>query len=700
MRPMQQPKAAAAKSTTGAAIIHAISLKEDASLDRQLRVPRTETRSLFPTPTTAPQRRSKSWMNKVHVQQTMEITAADRINRSAGLGFSPLPVEPVVTLPPCPGQEPYGRLSYAHPDSHQQLALELAAWGYRGGASPHSTDQSSPSRLPNAIGVGVPAVPTAAPAPVPPVAAPDVARSARPRYACLDPILARLDRIIDADLASELLQLYFVAPGGSLFQCASPYILTRVLRRASVLRAGRPRRTSPALLVAMLWTSAQEADSLFLLPSQKTRVCEDLRKLMLRLIDETDGSVPLVDTVLVFVLNTIVVSGGDCKTECLHWWDKALRLARALGLNREDVAVAAENESANENRLVHACSRHATCACRPCMAARVGLSVAEVQEENRRVFWLIFCLDRHLGLSFNSPLAVLDDDCQLYRPLPDDAWEAMTDAELASTAGRVCGPPTRVTGTGFFEYFLPLMTALGDVILLHRQKCHPRFGSSWLDDDHTRHTALVESVLDEYARSIADLESSGASGINGTSPASTSASSGPGPDLLRCLVTAYSSFILHVLHVLLHGKWDAVSMLENKDGWISSAGFNKCAAHSIAASDAVSRILACDPELAFMPYLFGIYLLHGSFILLLFADRMPQVGLNESVERACETIIRAHEVCVVTLNTEFQKQFRKALRSTLNSVRNAGASRVEEGQARRRALSLYRWSSGFTGLAV
>lgn len=117
--------------------------------------------------------------------------------------------------------------------------------------------------------------------------------------------------------------------------------------------------------------------------------------------------------------------------------------------------------------------------------------------------------------------------------------------------------------------------------------------------------------------------------------------------------------MIHVLHVLLHGKWDAVSMLDNDDDWITSVPFMKCASHAIAASEAVSRILNCDPELSFMPYLFGIYLLHGSFILLLFADRMPQLGPNESVEKACETIIRAHEVCVVTLNTEFQ------VRSTL-----------------------------------
>lgn len=98
-------------------------------------------------------------------------------------------------------------------------------------------------------------------------------------------------------------------------------------------------------------------------------------------------------------------------------------------------------------------------------------------------------------------------------------------------------------------------------------------------------------------------------------------------------------------------------MLDDDDDWITSRRFNECASHAIAASQAVSSILDFDPELTFMPYLFGIYLLHGSFILLLFADRMPQLGANQSVELACETIVRAHEVCVVTLSTEFQVSF-------------------------------------------
>jgi hypothetical protein len=94
-------------------------------------------------------------------------------------------------------------------------------------------------------------------------------------------------------------------------------------------------------------------------------------------------------------------------------------------------------------------------------------------------------------------------------------------------------------------------------------------------------------------------------------------------------------------------------MLDDLDHWTTSPSFVKCASHSVSAAEAVSQILRFDPELSFMPYLFGIYLLHGSFILLLFADKM-QIEANPTVRQACETMIRAHEVCVATLNTEYQ----------------------------------------------
>ena len=199
------------------------------------------------------------------------------------------------------------------------------------------------------------------------------------------------------------------------------------------------------------------------------------------------------------------------------------------------------------------------------------------------------------------------------------------------------------------------MAILGDIIEIHHRRRHSRLGQQ----DDTYAVAVVQEQLSNFELSLSAL------GQDGTALNSI-ATDPPSHDLLGGLhannevqtrirlVKAYSTHILHVLHVLLHGKWDAISMLDDGDDWITSKQFTECASHAISASQSVSTILTIDPELTFMSYLFGIYLLQGSFILLLFADRMPQLGPNESVEQACENIIRAHEVCVVTLNTEFQ----------------------------------------------
>jgi xylanolytic transcriptional activator XlnR len=255
-------------------------------------------------------------------------------------------------------------------------------------------------------------------------------------------------------------------------------------------------------------------------------------------------------------------------------------------------------------------------------------------------------------------------------------WEKLDEIAPQNMPVRVLGPPDIITGTGYFEYFLPLMAILGDIIEVHHRRQHPRLG---MLDDSQAHAVISES-LTRCERSLEQLQRNAeyaefenvispvgptiknlisAVPMQPTSqPSARSSSSARARDRARLqLVTAYSTHILHVLHVLQHGKWDAICMLDDDDDWITSASFNECASHAIQASQAVSDILKFDPELTFMPYLFGIYLLHGSFILLLFADRMPQLGPNQSVEQACEVIIRAHEVCVVTLSTEFQVCF-------------------------------------------
>lgn len=259
-------------------------------------------------------------------------------------------------------------------------------------------------------------------------------------------------------------------------------------------------------------------------------------------------------------------------------------------------------------------------------------------------------------------------------PLPESVWENLDNTPYHMLPSRYMGPPTTISGAGYFQYFLPLMVILGDIIELHHARHHPRLAKlnnplalSVIPDT----IAGCEASLKHLAREVEfgnttigtlrDTDNLVAGQPIQTQDARRYGSDTPAVDddtntkrsQLR-LVIAYSTHILHVLHVLFQGKWDAIRMLDDDDGWITTPPFLECASHAVDASEALSGILKLDPELTFMPYLFGIYLLHGSFILLLFADRMPQLGLNQSVEQACETIIRAHEVCVVTLSTEFQ----------------------------------------------
>ncbi|KAF3763561.1 hypothetical protein M406DRAFT_293186 [Cryphonectria parasitica EP155] len=573
------------------------------------------------------------------------------------------------------------------------------------------------------------------------------------RYRCLDPVLPHLGNIIPASVACDLLDVYLTEPGSSLFRCASPYIITRIFRKTSLLHPTNPRRTTPALLATMLWCSAQTADIVMLhVPGSRARICNALYDLATALIIDRDpdrwrrfhgglrvekseqpqdgyqfsSSQPLttaknepggvVDDVLTFILLSIAVSGGDFKSDCFKWWSKAVRLAFSLELNREDERCSAPM-SPCANPL---------CSCR---RDQEGLSLSDIEarEERRRVFWLLYCLDRHLALSFNRVLDIPDSYCEIYAPLPEAIWEDLDIIPPGTLPQREFGPPSIVTGTGFFEYFLPLMAILGDIIDVHHRRFHPRLSA--VDDSHavaiiSNNLATCEASIDKLRREVdeddnADEHNTAAPTTPPPPPSTSSSSFGAVPikDLITTsykspifsrardrsrleLVAAYSAHILHVLHVLLHGKWDALSMLDDDDDWITSARFSDCAGHAIAASQAVSSILRSDPELTFMPYLFGIYLLHGSFILLLFADRMPQLGANRSVELACETIVQAHEVCVVTLSTEFQKNFRKVLRSTLYSVRGSSPTEWEEHKARRRALSLYRWTKGAKGLAL
>ena len=71
-----------------------------------------------------------------------------------------------------------------------------------------------------------------------------------------------------------------------------------------------------------------------------------------------------------------------------------------------------------------------------------------------------------------------------------------------------------------------------------------------------------------------------------------------------------------------------------------------------------SNIPVVKDESGLAEKLKGVLGLRGlrSLILLLLADKLS-TETNDGVIRACETIVRAHEAAVVTLNTEYQVCF-------------------------------------------
>ncbi|KAL3483979.1 fungal-specific transcription factor domain-containing protein [Aspergillus germanicus] len=513
------------------------------------------------------------------------------------------------------------------------------------------------------------------------------------RYPCLKPLLPALNGILSPATACDLLDIFFAEPGSLLCFTHSPYVLSPVLRKKSVLHTSKPRQTSPALLAAMLWCIAHTADCrVFYLPGSRQRIINELYGVVMSLLRRRDmdnwrrvpggwqleedsatsldpgksdrsrrtfstGPTPCVDDVLTLVLLAIVISGGEYKSDCVKWWNKTVGLVKYLGLHKE-----------------------------PSMSGQSQGSLEE-QEEQRRTFWLVYTVDRHLALSHNRALDIQDAECEVFSPLPEHLWQSFDTLGGETLQHRTYGPATIISGTGFFEYFLPMMAILGDIIDYRLRRYHPRLVSH---DEAS--LEVIKANLTHCERSLCEL-SDGQTTAH--SPSSTSLSRNT-----TQMVVAYAVYIIKVLYVLLYGNWDAITMLEDDGDWITSSRFAECSSSSIAAAQAISDILKVDPELSFMPYLFGIYLFHGSFVLLLFAERMSRIGPNPSVEEACEVIIRAHEVSIVTLSTEFQKTFRKAFRSILYNARRPEMSETELQTLRKEVLSTYRWTMGHRGLCL
>lgn len=549
------------------------------------------------------------------------------------------------------------------------------------------------------------------------------------RYPVLEPLRPHLGTIIPLSLACDLIDLYFSSSSSAQMHPMSPYVLGYVFRKRSFLHPSRPRMCQPALLASMLWVAAQTSDASLLtsVPSARGLICHKLLELTVSLLkplihtlpggeppvssptaidgvalgglgvalpgsigmealsSETGpfGATGTVDDVVTYIHLATVVSASEYKGASLRWWNAAWSLARELRLGREHP----QTVSAPETGSLRSGEQTGV----------PGTITEEEREERRRVWWIVYIVDRHLALCYNRPLFLLDVECGgLLRPMDDTAFQngdfqhaaPPTDPTALDTGSptsqfhiRTRGPSFECSGHSIFGYFIPLMTILGEIVGLNHARNHPRFGVGFRSArewdrqavEIERHLELYEQSLESFARCNLGTDKQevpddhqddrqtniyGPADVN-TSPVRSVRSVLPSTsrmtelEIQTRIVLAYGTHVMHVLHILLTGKWDPINLLDDNDLWISSQEFITAAGHAVCAAEAISRILEYDPGLESMPFFFGIYLLQGSFLLLLIADRL-QSEASASVVKACETITRAHEACVVTLNTEYQ----------------------------------------------
>ena len=522
------------------------------------------------------------------------------------------------------------------------------------------------------------------------------------RYPVLRPLLPHIESIMPQALACDLLEQYFTSSTSAYLRPSNPYILGYIFRKKSILHSTDPRPCTPALLASMLWIAAQTSDAAFLTTQldARGRICQRLLELTISMLKPLIHSSPStmnptpsyhhipitdaglgglvvptehsghandraqVDNLATYIHLATVVSASERKAASLRWWNAAWSLARETRLGRElppnppekdgeDGQANTEKPTAQDLRKGsvddRSISRYAS---------------EEEREERRRTWWLLYMQDRHLALCYNRPMFFLNKECEeLLQPLDDDLYQAGR-FDRSDPAHRRRGLNIECTSHSIFGYFLPLMVILGEILDLNHARNRPRFGPraahprNWEDFSDE-----ITEQLETFGQSLRNFENSGGHppDSNAHNEVVTPSVVSAGSDsqsasevVLQTRTTvAYGNHIMHVLHILLTGKWDPIALLDDNDLWISSQTFVTATGHAVSAAEAVGDVIEYDPDLSFMPFFFGIYLLQGSFLLLLFADKL-QGDVSPDVVKACETIVRAHEACVATLDTQYQ----------------------------------------------
>jgi hypothetical protein len=502
----------------------------------------------------------------------------------------------------------------------------------------------------------------------------ELASSSGIRFPVLRETIRLLRPFIPDELSYDLLEAYFkVSPmtKANLVPCV-PLL---IYRRRSFLRHEEPRQSSHVVLVSMLWLAAQTADipmlnasigrrkyvrrklleltTKLLKPLNEVSLDRDIPQRQTGAAKSDSGKDETLDEIMAYVHLAMVTSASEFKGASLRWWNIAFSLAREAKLHQE-ISTLPSTQDEYDFGDSHI----------------FALSLSdERKEERRRVWWFLYTMDRHLSLSYNKPLALLDSECQgLRQPYDDELWESDRNFECSNVLD--IGPSFECSGPSFFGFFMPLMALLGEIVYFVGAQHHPRFGISQSTlYDWQQWEKGISDRLDTYTESMQCLLCADASAQN-SSPArdhrspnapatpnmittSDSPHQSPQVSFQNRVTYAYAKVIIHVLHILLAGKWDALSILDKSNPWASSPAFIATMSHVVEAAEGAEILLDLDPDAYFMPFFLGIFLFQGSLHLCVAADRL-KTDAAEIVVKACETMIRIHEAHIVRMPSEYQ----------------------------------------------
>ncbi|RDW83464.1 hypothetical protein BP5796_04955 [Coleophoma crateriformis] len=574
------------------------------------------------------------------------------------------------------------------------------------------------------------------------------------QYPVLRDTIHLLRPFIPDSLSFDLLEAYFrVSPATNAYlaPCAPP----TVYRKHSFLRQENPRSSSQVLLVSMLWLSAQTADIPVLnvsiarrkyvrrkLLEMTTKLLRPLNEVSLdtdflqshngsfatptsdesnaRLRQE-NGSVNALDEIMAYVHLAMVTSASEFKGASLRWWNLAFSLAREARLYQEfpDSQAESTHESDHHTPVPESPKQ------RPHNyppeytfgepSAFPSSKVSEeTREERRRVWWFLYTMDRHISLCYNKPFALLDSECQnLHRPCDDELWLSERDIVPASMSHVGQGPSYECSAPTFFGFFMPLAALLGEIVYFVQAQNHPRFGISqstlldwkqWekgISDRLYAYQQSLESLLqpDETGTPrgppCAGVELPAVHSPSGTTQSSPHETAIP---IRNRVIYAYAKCIIHVLHILLAGHWDALTLLE-KASWASSSAFVTAIGHVVEAASCLEMLLDVDPDAHFMPFYLGVYLLQGSLPLFVAADQL-KTDAADLIIQACKTMIRVHEAHIIRMPSEYQILFVSALRLALNEMQGRTAYITESSVAKQmHVFQRYSWTREGRGLA-